>query len=180
MPDFKLPDLGENIASGDVVSLLVKEGDLVKPQQEVIEIETEKAVIPVPSSVGGKVTKIHVKPGETVKVGQVLLSLEEAAATATAKPQAAPAKPAAKAEPPAKTATKPAPAKSAPAKAEAPKKQSQPAAATVTERTRRPDAGKDDNGQPREPVAPRSAPPAEPLSPARETDESDSTVSAAP
>src|SRR5438132_9062225 len=113
MTEFKLPDLGENIASGDVVSLLVKEGDIVKPQQDVIEIETEKAVIPVPSSVGGKIARIHVKPGETVKVGQVLLSLEEAAAGATAKPSAAPtrpavAKPAAKAEPPAKTAPKPA------------------------------------------------------------------------
>ena len=83
MTDFKLPDLGENIASGDVVSVLVNEGDFVKPQQDVIEIETEKAVIPVPSSLGGKVAKIHVKPGETVKVGQVLLSLEEAAAAAT-------------------------------------------------------------------------------------------------
>ena len=116
MTEFKLPDLGENIASGDVVSLLVKEGDIVKPQQDVIEIETEKAVIPVPSSLGGKVAKIHVKPGETVKVGQVLLSLEEAAAAATSKPQAAPTKSAAKSEPPAKAAAKPAAAKPAPPK----------------------------------------------------------------
>src|SRR5947209_8927327 len=118
MTEFKLPDLGENIASGDVVSLLVKEGDIVKPQQDVIEIETEKAVIPVPSSLGGKVAKIHVKPGQTVKVGQILLSLEEAAAAATSKPQAAPTKSAAKSEPPAKAAPKQAPAKAAPAKAE--------------------------------------------------------------
>src|SRR5260370_29592047 len=98
--DFKLPDLGENIVSGDVVSLLVKEGDVVKPQQDVIEVETEKAVIPVPSSIGGKVVKIHVKPGETVKVGQVLLSLEEAA----------PNKPSAKSQPPAKAPPNPPPA----------------------------------------------------------------------
>ena len=76
--EFKLPDLGENIHSGDVVSLLVKEGDAIKPQQDVIEIETDKAVIPVPCSIGGKVSKIHVKPGQTVKIGEVLLTLEEA------------------------------------------------------------------------------------------------------
>ena len=48
--DFKLPDLGENIDSGDIVSVLVNEGDVVKPHQDVIEIETDKAVIPVPAS----------------------------------------------------------------------------------------------------------------------------------
>src|SRR5947209_19001001 len=117
MTEFKLPDLGENIASGDVVSLLVKEGDIVKPQQDVIEIETEKAVIPVPSSVGGRVAKIHVKPGDTVKVGQVLLSLEEAAAAATPKPHVSAAQTAGKAESP-KVTTKPAPAKPATARNE--------------------------------------------------------------
>ena len=54
MSDFKLPDLGENIESGDVVSVLVSEGDVVKAQQDVIEIETDKAVIAVPSDVGGQ------------------------------------------------------------------------------------------------------------------------------
>ena len=73
--EFKLPDLGENIHSGDVVSLLVKEGDAISPQQDVIEIETDKAVIPVPCAIGGKVSKIHVKPGQTVKIGEVLLTL---------------------------------------------------------------------------------------------------------
>jgi pyruvate/2-oxoglutarate dehydrogenase complex dihydrolipoamide acyltransferase (E2) component len=75
--EFKLPDLGENIDSGDIVSLLVKEGDVIRPQQEVLEMETEKAVIPVPCSIGGRVAKIFVKPGQTVKVGQTLLSLDE-------------------------------------------------------------------------------------------------------
>ena len=60
MTDFKLPDLGENIDSGDVVSVLVNEGDVDQPQQDVIEIETDKAVIAVPCPTGGKVTKIHV------------------------------------------------------------------------------------------------------------------------
>ncbi len=114
MSDFKLPDLGENITSGDVVSLLIKEGDVVRPQQDVLEIETDKAVIPVPSSLGGRVSKIHVKPGQTVKVGQVLLSLEESTqAVVASKPSAAPAKTAAKAEAPKPAAVKPAPAKPA-------------------------------------------------------------------
>ncbi len=78
MADFKLPDLGENIESGDVVSVMVKEGDVVKPQQEVIEIETDKAVVAVPCSVAGKVTKIHVAKGQTVKPGQMILSLDSA------------------------------------------------------------------------------------------------------
>jgi pyruvate dehydrogenase E2 component (dihydrolipoamide acetyltransferase) len=123
MPEFKLPDLGENIESGDVVAVLVKEGDVIQPQQEVIEIETEKAVIAVPSTAGGKITKIHVGPGQAVKPGQVILTLEAAAAsnakakapTAPAKQAAAPAKPA---EAPA--AKPPAPRPAQPAKAAAP------------------------------------------------------------
>ena len=70
MADFKLPELGENIESGDIVSVLVKEGDVIKTQQDVIEIETDKAVIAVPSDIGGKVTKIHVARGQTVNLGK--------------------------------------------------------------------------------------------------------------
>ncbi len=127
MPEFKLPDLGENIASGDVVSLLVNVGDTIRPQQDVIEIETEKAVIPVPVSIGGRVSKIHVKPGETVKVGQALLTIEETAGaaksapTSAGKPPAAAKPQAAKAEPVNAAPLKPANAKSAPAKASPPK-----------------------------------------------------------
>jgi pyruvate dehydrogenase E2 component (dihydrolipoamide acetyltransferase) len=113
--EFKLPDLGENITSGDVVSLLIKEGEAIRPQQDVIEIETDKAVIPVPCAIGGKVSKIHVKPGETVKVGQVLLTLEEATQGVVSAKSGAPAKPAAakpaaaaKAQPAAQAAKAPA------------------------------------------------------------------------
>ncbi|HEY2148524.1 MAG TPA: biotin/lipoyl-containing protein, partial [Pirellulales bacterium] len=167
--EFKLPDLGENIASGDVVSLLVKEGDVVKPQQDVIEIETDKAVIPVPTSVGGKIVKIHVKPGQTIKVGEVLLSLEEAAAGATAKPPGAPAKDAAKHETSTKAGAKPAPAKTAPPKAEPAKAQSKPAAATMTERPRAAASDKGGNGHAREAIATRapSATAAAPKAPAQ-------------
>ena len=84
LPDFKLPELGENIDSADVVSVLVKEGDVVKAQQDVIEIETDKAVMAVPSDAAGKVTKIHVARGQSVKPGQVILSIDAAAAGSAA------------------------------------------------------------------------------------------------
>jgi pyruvate dehydrogenase E2 component (dihydrolipoamide acetyltransferase) len=159
MTDFKLPDLGENIASGDVVSLLVNEGDVVKPQQDVIEIETDKAVIPVPSSIGGKVAKIHVKQGETVKVGQVLLSLEEAAAAATAKPSVPPAKAPAKTEPAAKAAAKPAPPRAAPAKTAPPQEKRHPSPAPASEKPRSAPPP-EENGRKTEPIPRRAAPPA--------------------
>jgi pyruvate dehydrogenase E2 component (dihydrolipoamide acetyltransferase) len=88
--EFKLPDLGENIASGDVVTVFVSEGDVVKPGQALLEVETDKAVIEVPCPPGGLVAKVLVKKGDTVKVGQPLVMLD-AAGSAPAKPAAAPA-----------------------------------------------------------------------------------------
>ena len=73
--EFTLPDLGENIASGDVVSVLVNVGDVVSPGQAVLEVETDKAVIEVPCPPGGVIEEVLVKKGETVNVGQALLSL---------------------------------------------------------------------------------------------------------
>ena len=102
--EFKLPDLGENIASGDVVTVLVSEGDVVKPGQALLEVETDKAVIEVPCPPGGRIAQVLVKKGDTVKVGQALVMLESGAAAAAA-PAAKPA-PAA----PAPAAAKPAPA----------------------------------------------------------------------
>ena len=69
--DFKLPELGENIAAGDVLRVLVKPGDTVAKDQPVLELETDKATIEVPSSVAGRVTDVKVKAGDKVKVGQV-------------------------------------------------------------------------------------------------------------
>jgi pyruvate dehydrogenase E2 component (dihydrolipoamide acetyltransferase) len=87
--DFNLPDLGENITTGDVVQVLVKEGDVIQPEQAVLELETEKAVLEVPCPFGGKVTKIHVKAGDKVKVGAPVISVE-AAAGAEAPPPSRP------------------------------------------------------------------------------------------
>lgn len=77
--EFKLPELGENIDSGDVVKVLVKAGETLAKDQAVLELETEKVTVEVPSTVSGKVKKVHVKPGDKVKVGQVILTLDEAA-----------------------------------------------------------------------------------------------------
>jgi len=86
--EFKLPDLGENIASGDVVTVFVSEGDVVKPGQALLEVETDKAVIEVPCPPGGRIAQVLVKKGDTVKVGQTLVVLDAAGSAA------APAKPA--------------------------------------------------------------------------------------
>ena len=89
--EFKLPDLGENIASGDVVTVFVSEGDVVKPGQALLEVETDKAVIEVPCPPGGRIAQVLVKKGDTVKVGQTLVVLDAAdgaAAPAKAAPQA--------------------------------------------------------------------------------------------
>jgi pyruvate dehydrogenase E2 component (dihydrolipoamide acetyltransferase) len=89
--DFTLPELGENITAGDVLRVLVKPGDTVAKDQPVLELETDKATIEVPSSVAGKVKEIKVKAGDKVKVGQAILSVEDgAAAQASAKPSAPP------------------------------------------------------------------------------------------
>ena len=115
--DFKLPDLGENIASGDVVSVFVSVGDVVKPGQALLEVETDKAVIEVPCPPGGRVASVLVKKGDTVKVGQTLLTLEAAgSAPSVATPvAAAAAKPAPAAAAPAVAKVAPAVAKVAPA-----------------------------------------------------------------
>src|SRR5437762_12082042 len=88
MPDFTLPELGENITAGDVLRVLVKPGDTLDKDQPVLELETDKATIEVPSSVSGKVTDIKVKAGDKGKVGQAILSVDDAGAGGQAKPAA--------------------------------------------------------------------------------------------
>ncbi len=74
--DFKLPELGENIDQGDLVRLMISPGSKVSEGQPVMELETDKAVVEVPSSVTGTVKEIKVKEGQKVKVGQVIFTLE--------------------------------------------------------------------------------------------------------
>jgi len=143
--DFKVPDLGENVESGDIVNVMVKEGDEISADQSVMEIETGKAVVELPCPIAGRITKVHVQKGSKVKVGDPLLTVEgsgaaNSAPAAKAPPEAekpaadppaeAPAAPKAAAKPAtdgaAPAAKAPAP-KAAPAKAAAPKAAPAPA-----------------------------------------------------
>ena len=87
--EFKLPELGENIVKATVVGVLVSVGDAVKDGQGVLEVETDKAVIEVPSSVTGTITAVHIREGEDIEIGQLLLTVDEGAAEAA--PEARPA-----------------------------------------------------------------------------------------
>ena len=105
MTEFKVPELGENVASGDVAKVLVSVGDTVKKEQPVIELETDKATIEVPSSVAGVVKEVKVKKGDKVQVGSVIFTVDDGAAgngagkAAAAPAPAKPAAPAAEAKP---------------------------------------------------------------------------------
>ena len=73
--EFNLPELGEDIDAGDVVALLVSVGDTIEVDQPVLEIETDKAAIEIPSSVSGVITAIHVEEGGIIEVGKPDFSL---------------------------------------------------------------------------------------------------------
>ena len=88
MIEFKLPELGENIEQGDLVRLMVAPGASVSAGQSVMELETDKAVVEVPSSVTGTVQEIKVKEGDKIKVGQVIFTVDGAEAKAPAQPTA--------------------------------------------------------------------------------------------
>ncbi len=79
---FRLPELGEGVHEGEMVKWKVQIGDSVKFDQPLCEIMTDKATVEIPSAIQGKVKELHVKEGEVVKVGQLMLSLEGAAAEA--------------------------------------------------------------------------------------------------
>lgn len=88
--EFRLPELGENIEQGDLVRLMISPGAKVSEGQPVMELETDKAVVEVPSSVGGVVKEIKVKEGDKLKVGQVIFTLEGGVVTETPRAKAAP------------------------------------------------------------------------------------------
>src|SRR5258707_273077 len=74
--EFKLPELGENIESGDLVRLMIKPGASISEGEPVMELETDKAVVEVPSSVTGTIGEIRVKEGDKLRVGQVIFTVE--------------------------------------------------------------------------------------------------------
>jgi len=77
MLEFRLPELGENISSGYVVSVFVSVGDRVKKGQDLLELETDKASLPVPSPVSGTVKKVLIEAGQNAEIGQMLFHIEE-------------------------------------------------------------------------------------------------------
>jgi len=72
--DFRLPDLGEGLVEAEIVKVLVHEGEDVREDAPLLEVETDKAQVEIPSPMGGRVEKIHVHAGQTVKVGEVLVT----------------------------------------------------------------------------------------------------------
>ena len=116
MIEITLPEIGDGIESGDVLEVLVQEGDIIEPGQDILELETDKATTGIPSEHGGRVVQIHVKEGDTAQVGSVLITLEpvgsEAAQSITAAdPDDSPATPAdtpaPHSDPPPQAVTKP-------------------------------------------------------------------------
>lgn len=88
MFEFKIPEVGENIKSGTIVAINVKVGDTIKKGQDILEMETDKASLPIPSSVDGVVKEILIKTGQEVKIGQVVMNIEAGATAAPSKPAA--------------------------------------------------------------------------------------------
>jgi pyruvate dehydrogenase E2 component (dihydrolipoamide acetyltransferase) len=76
---FTLPDLGEGLTEAEIVKVLVREGDVIEEDAPLLEVETDKAQVEIPSPVGGRVARVHVQAGQTVKVGQVLVTFGDVA-----------------------------------------------------------------------------------------------------
>ena len=89
--EVKLPELGDGIESGDVLEVLVQEGDSIVEDQGIVELETDKATVEVPCSHAGRIVKIHVQIGDTVPIGGTLLTIEAATpAESVAQPETPP------------------------------------------------------------------------------------------
>jgi pyruvate dehydrogenase E2 component (dihydrolipoamide acetyltransferase) len=101
--EFKLPLISEGVEAADIAAVHVHEGDVVEAGQIVLEVETEKAVAEIPSPQAGRIGKVLVKQGQTVKIGELLLTFDEAGSGEKPEPAAAPAAAAA----PAPAASKP-------------------------------------------------------------------------
>src|SRR2546423_4544370 len=87
---FRLPDVGEGITEGEIVEWLVAEGDQVAEHQPLVRVETDKALVEIPSPAAGRIGRLRHRPGDTVPVGEVLVTIlaegdtEDAAARPTA------------------------------------------------------------------------------------------------
>ena len=154
--EFKLPAVGENIEQADVGNVMVKAGDVLTAGQIVAEIETDKAVFELPCPHAGTVEKVHVKSGDKVTVGAVLLTIAEGAG----KPASEPAKPAAAPQASAPSAAPPAPPKQASAPATTTAAPSAPKPATPSPAAPTPAASSNSTNGEQTPSAPAPAGPA--------------------
>jgi 2-oxoglutarate dehydrogenase complex dihydrolipoamide succinyltransferase (E2) component len=108
--EFKLPDLGEGITEGEILKWMAKEGDIVKEDQPIVEVMTDKVNVQIPSPRSGKVSKVLVKEGDIAKVGQTILVIDEGSGSVPTPPQETPAPANLAAAPPRPTAPAPSPA----------------------------------------------------------------------
>lgn len=94
--DFLLPDLGEGLTEAEIVSWLVSPGDTIRIDQPVVEVESAKSIVELPSPYGGVVEKVFGEPGQTIHAGQVLLTVTDSLASKESEadaPAPAPAEP---------------------------------------------------------------------------------------
>ncbi|HEX5110831.1 MAG TPA: 2-oxo acid dehydrogenase subunit E2 [Vicinamibacterales bacterium] len=177
MTEFKVPELGENVESADVARVLVNVGDTIKKEQPVLELETDKATIEVPSSVAGVIKEVKVKKGEKVQVGAVILTVDDSASGNGAGASAAAAKSAESqdtkggeaAQQPKEAPSKEAPPKEAAPKEAAPKEAAPPPAAAerppdhkVLSMPQRPTGARGEAVEGRQTPPPEVAPPPRP------------------
>lgn len=114
--DFKLPDIGEGVAEGEIVRWIVNEGDAITEDDPMVEVMTDKATVEITSPVTGSVAKILVEEGAVVPVHSVIVQLESSDDAGIPAPAAAPApSPSPAPAAPAPASSAPAPASSAPA-----------------------------------------------------------------
>lgn len=85
---FVLPDLGEGLVEAEIVNVHVREGEVVREDAPLLEVETDKAQVEIPSPFGGRVERVHVRPGQSVRVGQVLVTFADASAGVAEPPDA--------------------------------------------------------------------------------------------
>jgi pyruvate dehydrogenase E2 component (dihydrolipoyllysine-residue acetyltransferase) len=115
--EFRLPDIGEGVAEGEVVKWFVAEGDVVQEDGPLVSVLTDKANVEIPSPKSGRILKLHAGVGEKVKVGGLLVTIDAEGSAPTPAPASSPAPPSGAPSAPPAPAVAPAPASTGPAPA---------------------------------------------------------------
>src|SRR5262245_53456925 len=84
--EFKLPDIGEGVTEGEIVGWLVKVGDTVNEDQDMVEVMTDKATVTIGAPKGGIIAELRAKPGDTVPVGQIIVVIDGSGGAAAPAP----------------------------------------------------------------------------------------------